>query len=138
MVEKESFEHLSEAERAVVGDSEDFDWAHPVTAEPAPRRRRTAQFSLRADEETVKELMAMASAQGVTFSELVREALVTYIQNAEVKTALTGVFSLANANVIFHGTMRGGWSQTRPSAPAPSITARSDKGELQEATTGTV
>lgn len=138
MVERDPFEHLTEAERAVVGDPDDYDWANPVAAEPAPRRRRTTQFSLRADEEIVKELLAMANAQGVTFSELVRDALATYLHNAEVKTALTGVFSLANANAIFHGSIRGGWSQTRPSAPATVITARSGEEELREATTGTV
>lgn len=135
MVEKESFDHLSAAERAVVGDPEDYDWEHPIEASPARRKARSAQFSIRADQRVIDALSRVADEQGVSFSDVVREALEGYLEGETATTHLTAVYSVANAKVILHGSRRATWSPTRGTDPQ-SITAHGRPGKIAIAVTG--
>ena len=45
-----NFDHLSDEERAVVGDPADYDWGNRVEVRPAPRPTGRTQFSMRVGE----------------------------------------------------------------------------------------
>lgn len=70
-----SFDHLSPEERAVVGDPGDYDWDDQVQPGPPQPRGGRTQFSMRLDQVLYDRIAAIASARGVSFSDIVREAL---------------------------------------------------------------
>lgn len=137
VVEKENFDRLSAAERAVVGEPGDYDWEHPIDPPPAKRRGRTAQFSLRADQRVIDALSREADERGVSFSDVVREALEGYLEMESAATHVTAVYSVANAKVILHGNQRAGWSATHGTDPQ-SLTARGRPDDITPSVTGLV
>ena len=77
---KQTFDQLSDAERAVVGRPDDYDWEN---AEQLPARARpsTVQFSLRIDRQVFEAVQRMSAERGSTFSESVREAIERYVRS---------------------------------------------------------
>ena len=73
-VRKQSFDHLSADERAVVGAADDYDWAGATTVAGRSRPNVT-QFSLRVDRELLGHLQALAPARGVTVTDGARISL---------------------------------------------------------------
>jgi len=115
MPELQRFDHLSPEERAVVGEPEDYDWEHPIEPEAAVRPHGRSQFSMRIDPVLHSELMVAAQTKGVSFSEVVREALEGFVGRGGVAQG-PAMISFSNANVITSGTIRLGTPTRGPSA----------------------
>ncbi|MFV2063591.1 MAG: ribbon-helix-helix protein, CopG family [Chloroflexota bacterium] len=97
-----SFDHLSPEEREVVGDPSDWAWEEPETAAPA-RRARMTQFSLRLNQRWYDALQALAQEREVSFSDIAREAIESYLGQRD-KGATPGIaVSTADVRVVFHG-----------------------------------
>ena len=77
-ITKQTFDHLSPDERAVVGAPNDYDWAGASSVGVSARPDAT-QFSLRVDRALLRELRKIAQANGVTVSEAARESLEQYV-----------------------------------------------------------
>lgn len=103
--DNESFEHLTPEERAVVGDPEDYDWDSPIA--PPPARRDRSHFSVRVDPTLYAELATTAERHGVRFSDVVREALETYVGRRQPLVG-NAVYSISGASVIV-SEARGAW-----------------------------
>lgn len=88
-IRKQTFKHLSQTERAVVGEPDDYEWASAFEL-PARPRSETVQFSLRVDRGAYESLSAIAREQKTTFSDVAREAISRYVSNGG-KPALTNV-----------------------------------------------
>jgi antitoxin component of RelBE/YafQ-DinJ toxin-antitoxin module len=69
---------LTPDERALVGNP--ADWLTDAVV-PARPKSTTAMFSLRVDRRTFDALSDMADRRGLTFSEVVREALRQYVDS---------------------------------------------------------
>ena len=76
---KQTFEHLSSRERAVVGSPDDYDWDAAVSL-PARERPAVTQFSLRVEQALFDGLQAIAKERGVTLSDVAREALERFVR----------------------------------------------------------
>jgi hypothetical protein len=104
------FDRLSPEEREVVGDPEDYDWAHPIVPPPAARER--TQFSMRVEAALYAELLNSAQARGLRFSDVVREALEAYIgRGRKSVTGTAPAYSISGASIIVSSDP-GGWSPT--------------------------
>jgi hypothetical protein len=77
-MKRQTFDHLSDDESAVVGAPDDYEWAAAVRA-PSRRRGETTQFSLRIEKRLVATLDDIARERGVSFSEIVRDAISAYL-----------------------------------------------------------
>jgi hypothetical protein len=88
-VRKQDFDHLSAAERAVVGDPVDYDWGNAVVL-PARARPETVQFSVRVERDAFESLQAISRDRRSSFSDVVREAITRYVRSGG-KPALTNV-----------------------------------------------
>ncbi len=71
------FEKMSPQERARYGNAD--EWRLEGHVGPRPRSSDTAQFSLRVPRAELDALRNLAVHQGVTFSELVRQAIATQL-----------------------------------------------------------
>lgn len=91
-VKKQRFDHLSIAEREVVGAPGDYDWEGGIDL-PA-RARPTIQFSVRVDPITFEALQALSRTRGSTFSDTVRDALDRFVRSG-------GRPALSNVQVTF-------------------------------------
>lgn len=89
-VKRQSFDHLSEAEREVVGSPDDYDWDHALGLPARRRRSVSAQFSVRIDRTDMDAIQAIAATRGITFSEAVRDAIRRYVA-AGGSPALTNI-----------------------------------------------
>jgi hypothetical protein len=78
-ITKQTFDHLSPGERAVVGAPDDYDWAGATSVAQSARPSVT-QFSLRVDRALLRQLQVIAHARGTTVSEVARESLERYVQ----------------------------------------------------------
>jgi len=88
-VRKQDFDHLSAAERAVVGDPVDYEWENAIELPPRPRPE-TVQFSVRVDRYAYECLQAISRDRRSSFSDVVRDAIARYVRNGG-KPALTNV-----------------------------------------------
>lgn len=96
MTHPESFEHLSETEREVVGAPEEYDWDHPIAGGQA--RTTRSHFSMRIDPALYDNLASLADLRSVRFSDVVRDALETYLGR---RTQINGAtFTVGGAQVI--------------------------------------
>ena len=81
-----NFDHLSDEERAVVGDPSDYDWDGATRLPAAPRPTGKAQFSMRVDPKLYAQIYDLALARGVNFSDLVREALTAFVARGSTES----------------------------------------------------
>ncbi len=77
-----SFDHLSPQERAVVGDPSEYDWDDPITPPPAQPKSSRTQFSMRVDQVLFDRISAVAELRGVSFSDVVRQAITDALDDA--------------------------------------------------------
>lgn len=91
-VKRQTFDHLTDAERSVVGSPADYEWDTAI--ELPARGRPTVQFSVRVDPVTFEALQALAKSRGASFSDTVRDALDRFVRNG-------GRPALANVQVTF-------------------------------------
>lgn len=73
-----AFEKMTPSERARYGDPD--EWHLEGSVGPRPRTAETAQFSLRIPRRELEALRNLAAHRGVTFSELVREAIASQLR----------------------------------------------------------
>ena len=78
-VRKQRFDHLSFAEKEVVGNPDNYAWGAAI--ELPARSRPTVQFSVRVDGATYEALQALSKGRGTSFSDTVREALDRFVRN---------------------------------------------------------
>lgn len=129
---KQSFDHLSTAERAVAGTPEDYDWAG-ATSVGASTRPSVMQFSLRLDRALHLQLQAIAHAKGVTVSDAARESLEQYVQTG-------GRPAVANIQVSFKSDaglllqVEGGRAELASNRRTASVDERVPAGALPPAT----
>ncbi|CAN5543399.1 hypothetical protein BH20CHL6_BH20CHL6_15910 [soil metagenome] len=105
MTDRPSFDHLSAEERAVVGDPEDYAWDVPVEAPPTLLHARS-QFSMRIDPVMYAELARIAESRGVSFSDVIREALETFLGRRQ-PNAGSAAHSIGEVKVIVSKDARG-------------------------------
>jgi hypothetical protein len=72
-----AFEKMTPSERARYGSPD--EWQLEGSVGPRPRSTETAQFSLRIARRELEALRNLAAHKGVTFSELVREAIASQL-----------------------------------------------------------
>jgi hypothetical protein len=105
-VRRQTFNHLTEGERAIVGDPDDYAWADAVKVSRRPGAD-TTQFSLRVDVSQMRALEGLAKSRGVTFSEVVRDAISRYLTGTTARVELYDVtsagISVYNAPDAFAG-----------------------------------
>ena len=77
-ITKQTFDHLSPEERAVVGAPGDYNWAG-ASSVGASTRPDVTQFSLRVDRVLLADLRRIAQSNGMTVSEAARESLEQYV-----------------------------------------------------------
>ncbi len=83
--DKQNFDHLSPAERAVVGEPDDYDWDAAIQL--APRARpEMAQFSLRVERQLLEAIQAMAQLRKTSVSDIARGALEQYLATGGMAT----------------------------------------------------
>lgn len=112
MTDRPSFDHLSAEERAVVGDPEDYAWDDPQQVRPAVRPARS-HFSLRIDPVLYAELAGVAGARGVSFSDVIREALETFLGRRQA-AAGSAAYSIGDVRFIISEDARAwGGAPTR-------------------------
>lgn len=78
------FEKMTPGERARYGTPD--EWQLEGRVGPRPRSSETAQFSLRIPRAELDALRSLASNRGVTFSELVREAIGSQLRPSTPET----------------------------------------------------
>lgn len=122
MTDRPTFDHLSSEERAVVGNPEDYAWDDPVVVPPAPLQARR-QFSMRIDPILYAELSRIAGTRGVSFSDVIREALETFLGRRQSGVG-TAAYSIGDVKVIVSKDARGwdGGPTRGPDAPYESRT----------------
>lgn len=76
---RQSFDHLSKEERAVVGNPEDYAWESALDLPARPRQSDSVQFSLRLERADMNALHTIAASRGDSFSETVRDAIRRYV-----------------------------------------------------------
>lgn len=86
---KQQLDELSPRERAVVGDSDAYDWDGAISL-PARERPAVTQFSLRVERGLFDDLQSLARERGVTLSDVAREALERFVR-AGGRPAITNV-----------------------------------------------
>lgn len=129
---KQTFDHLSADERAVVGVAEDYDWAGATTVAGSPRPSFT-QFSLRVDRELLGQLQAIAHSRGVTVSDVARESLERYVRAG-------GRPAVANIQVSFRPDagllvqVEGGRAELAANRRTASVDERVPAGEVAPST----
>ncbi len=112
MTDRPSFDHLSAQERAVVGDPEDYAWDDPQQVSPAAPQGRS-QFSLRIDPVLYAELAGVAGSRGVSFSDVIREALETFLGRRQA-AAGSAAYSIGEVKFVISEDARGwGGAPTR-------------------------
>ena len=94
---KQSFDHLSAAERQVVGEPADYAWEDAINL-PARARPTTVQFSLRVDRDVFESLQKLSRERQETFSDVVREAIDRYVRAG-------GRPALSNIQVTFRSDL---------------------------------
>ena len=131
-IRKQTFNHLSPDERAVVGAPDDYDWAGATSA-GATARPDVTQFSLRVERALLGDLRRIAQANGMTVSEAARESLELYVQ-------MGGRPAAANIQVSFRPDagllvqVEGGRAELTANRRTASVDERVPVGELGPST----
>ncbi len=129
---KQTFDHLSPDERAVVGAPDDYDWAGATSVAGSARPSGT-QFSLRVDRALLRQLQAIAQERGLTVSEVARESLERYV-------ATGGRPAVANIQVSFKPDsgmlvqVEGGRAELAANRRTASVDERVPEGVLAPST----
>jgi antitoxin component of RelBE/YafQ-DinJ toxin-antitoxin module len=129
---KQTFDHLSPEERAVVGAPDDYDWAGATSIAQSARPSVT-QFSLRVDRALLRQLQAIAHARGMTVSEVARESLERYVRAG-------GRPAIANIQVSFKPDsgllvqVKGGRAELAANRRTASVDERVSAGALAPTT----
>lgn len=104
-IPSQSFDHLSQVERRVVGAPEDWGWDDAEVVAP-PRRSGRTQFSLRVEPEIADALAELARVRSLTFSEVVRDALRQYIGAGGQPDIGTAIISMPRRLQVVFQTSR--------------------------------
>jgi hypothetical protein len=121
----ESFDHLSSAEREIVGDPSDYDWNAAVRL-PARSSSDTVQFSVRVPRSAVARLRQEAVDRNISFSDIVREAITARFEQVPQPAPLGVQLTASGTNlVIFSQSVSFG-----ATTPAPqSLTLQDSWGD---------
>lgn len=116
VAKRQTFDKLSEKERRIVGDPEDYDWENAIVDQARQRQGQSVQFSLRIERAEVAALQALAAGRGTTFSETVREAIRRYLASGGAP-ALTNIQVSVGSSAILR--TEGRPSQLQPNRADP-------------------
>jgi hypothetical protein len=80
MKKQAEFPDMSAGDRTIVGSPSDYDWDNGVTL-PARARPEMVQFSLRLERDLYERFQALAERDEVSFSDVVRSALRSFVRS---------------------------------------------------------
>jgi hypothetical protein len=131
-IRKQTFDHLSPDERAVVGAPHDYDWAG-ATSTGATARPDVTQFALRVERALLGGLRRIARANGMTVSEAARESLELYVQmGGRPAAANTQVSFRPDAGLLLQ--VEGGRAELAANRRTASVDERVPGGVLGPST----
>jgi len=129
---RQSFDHLSKEERAVVGNPEDYAWESAIDLPARPRQSDSVQFSLRLERADMNALHTIAASRGASFSETVRDAIRRYVA-AGGASGLTNIqISVGSVGIL---RSEGRPAQLQPNRADPE-TAEMHMGERSDLPVG--